>query len=64
MTGSAYGYVYGNPLNGIDPLGLRSCGRFSIGGLVDCGAKAGRNAAVTAKIAVGAPAAAVTPALT
>ncbi|MCA1684017.1 MAG: RHS repeat-associated core domain-containing protein, partial [Actinobacteria bacterium] len=39
LTGSAYGYVNGNPLNGTDPTGLSTCGQLSLGGLVDCVSK-------------------------
>jgi len=30
LTGSAYGYVGDNPLNGTDPTGLNDCGIFSV----------------------------------
>jgi RHS repeat-associated protein len=44
LTRSAYGYVDDNPLNDTDPLGLSKCGQWSLGGLIDCGAKGGNAA--------------------
>jgi RHS repeat-associated protein len=41
LTQHAYAYAQDDPLNNADPSGLSSCGDFSIGGLVDCGAKVG-----------------------
>lgn len=43
-TRDPYGYATGNPINAKDPSGLSTCGEFSLGALVDCGAKAGRTA--------------------
>jgi RHS repeat-associated protein len=40
-TRQPYLYASNNPLNVSDPLGLSSCGDWSLGGLVDCGSKAG-----------------------
>jgi RHS repeat-associated protein len=36
-----HNYADNDPLNATDPSGLSSCGEFSLGGLVDCCAKAG-----------------------
>jgi RHS repeat-associated protein len=41
LTHAAYQYVDGNPLNDTDPLGLSKCGQWSLGGLIDCGARVG-----------------------
>jgi RHS repeat-associated protein len=40
QTKEPYGYTSGNPANATDPAGLSTCGDLSLGGLVDCGAKA------------------------
>jgi hypothetical protein len=44
VTQAPYNYVDNNPLNNVDPMGLSTCGDFSLGGVIDCGSKAGHGA--------------------
>jgi uncharacterized protein RhaS with RHS repeats len=41
LTQAPYDYVDNNPLTNVDPMGLSTCGEFSLGGIIDCGSKAG-----------------------
>ena len=40
-TMEPYRYAGNDPINFGDPTGLSRCGQFSLGGLIDCGARAG-----------------------
>lgn len=56
QTQQPYQYAAGSPLNATDPSGLDTCGDdWNIGGLVDCGAKAGRGAKKVARETINEP---------